>query len=579
MQVSDWLVVVLLVAIVVVLLDGVRRKLRDRRNRVVVKLERSIPAVDGDDDVVALAELPNGGARTLPRNDRPPPTLRNLKSTRKTLSDPPPRRDAVPVETPPVPVLMDTVEVEEERIEHTNVFADSAGPAEFRTEEYLEDSAESWEAGDEHYDDSYEDEDDDDEEDADMLAGQPGTRRPQGETDTRYYGGNDDDYEDDDLDDEEFDEDEEDDDEFEDDDDLLIPRRAEIDDDEDDEFADEDDFDGDEEDADEDDEEDELDEDDEDDDLDELGFPDDNFGSEEEVDLLADDYESEPVLLEGTYDKAASHFNRPRTQRIEPGFGGASFEESELDEDFSAAQLDASEAEQHAAAEAIKPVPLTRRPVPAPIPPKAEAAPSVPEQRPIFNTEEQVDLFRETHVVDARAAAPPTHRTPERPAAPKPAAASSVSAQEAPRAPGPQEVIIINVMARQGEMLAGYELLPVLRQQGLRLGEMSIFHRHTETNGNGPVIFSMANMVKPGTFELAGMEEFTTPGVSFFLQMPNEIGNMPAFELMLGAATAVRNALDGELKDEHRSTVTRQTVEHCRQRIRDFELKLLSKKY
>src|SRR5690606_2025155 len=123
----------------------------------------------GDDDVVALAELPNGGARTLPRNDRPPPTLRNLKSTRKTLSDPPPRRDAVPVETPPVPVLMNTVEVEEERIEHTNVFADSAGPAEFRTEEYLEDSAESWEAGDEHYDDSYEDEDDDDEEDADML--------------------------------------------------------------------------------------------------------------------------------------------------------------------------------------------------------------------------------------------------------------------------------------------------------------------------------------------------------------------------------------------------------------------------
>jgi len=34
----------------------------------------------------------------------------------------------------------------------------------------------------------------------------------------------------------------------------------------------------------------------------------------------------------------------------------------------------------------------------------------------------------------------------------------------------------------------------------------------------------------------------------------------------------VRN-LGGELRDEHRSVMTSQTIEHCRQRIREFERK------
>jgi cell division protein ZipA len=91
-------------------------------------------------------------------------------------------------------------------------------------------------------------------------------------------------------------------------------------------------------------------------------------------------------------------------------------------------------------------------------------------------------------------------------------------------------------------------------------------------------MFSMANIVKPGTFSLAMMEEFVTPGISFFLQLPNRHGNMHAFDQMLATANAVRQVLDGDLKDERRSVFTRQAIEHCRQRIRDFELLLLSRK-
>ena len=44
---------------------------------------------------------------------------------------------------------------------------------------------------------------------------------------------------------------------------------------------------------------------------------------------------------------------------------------------------------------------------------------------------------------------------------------------------------------------------------------------------------------------------------------------------MLEVAQQVRGALDGELKDDHRSIMTAQTIEHYRQRIRDFELRQL----
>lgn len=144
--------------------------------------------------------------------------------------------------------------------------------------------------------------------------------------------------------------------------------------------------------------------------------------------------------------------------------------------------------------------------------------------------------------------------------------------------PAYSEVLVINVMARPGTELAGDDLLPVLMGNGLKFGEMSIFHRHTDKIGgrkNGPVMFSVANALNPGTFDLNRISEFATLGVCFFMTLPNVVNNMMAFEQMLATARKVQVALDAELKDDNRSVMTAQTVEHYRQRIRDFELQEL----
>lgn len=139
----------------------------------------------------------------------------------------------------------------------------------------------------------------------------------------------------------------------------------------------------------------------------------------------------------------------------------------------------------------------------------------------------------------------------------------------------PEEVLIINIMAHKGEVFKGDDLLDIVLKCGLRYGSMDIFHRYSDNKGEGALLFSMANMVKPGTFDLDAMDEFTTPGVTLFMTLPINADSMQSFDLMADTAQAISQTLSGELKDEQRSVMTRQTLEHCRQRIRDFERKKL----
>jgi cell division protein ZipA len=134
------------------------------------------------------------------------------------------------------------------------------------------------------------------------------------------------------------------------------------------------------------------------------------------------------------------------------------------------------------------------------------------------------------------------------------------------------EVLIINVMSRTDREFAGVDVLQALLSCGMRFGDMNIFHRHVDDRGTGPVLFSIANAVNPGTFDLNKINDFSTRGLCFFLTLPNVINNMQAFNKMLDVAQKIRSMLDGEMKDDNRSVMTAQTVEHYRQRIRDFEL-------
>ena len=139
----------------------------------------------------------------------------------------------------------------------------------------------------------------------------------------------------------------------------------------------------------------------------------------------------------------------------------------------------------------------------------------------------------------------------------------------------PSEVIVLNVMAPDGSEFHGTDLMHVLITAGLKFGEMSIFHQRVNGDNKAPVVFSVANILNPGSFDLNTMDNFYTRGVSLFLALPTPMNNLQAFDQMLDVAQQICGSLDGELKDDHRSDMTLQTIEHYRQRINDFELRRL----
>ncbi|WP_339802597.1 cell division protein ZipA [uncultured Marinobacter sp.] len=141
-----------------------------------------------------------------------------------------------------------------------------------------------------------------------------------------------------------------------------------------------------------------------------------------------------------------------------------------------------------------------------------------------------------------------------------------------------EEVVVINVLAKEQGDYSGKALKSLFEACGLEYGDLDIYHRHETTETISPVQFSVANAVEPGTFKPAAMVTMSTPGISFFMSLPGPSNAMQAFDFMLETAQCVVKNLGGELKDERRSVMTAQTIEHCRQRIREYERKRHSRR-
>jgi cell division protein ZipA len=143
------------------------------------------------------------------------------------------------------------------------------------------------------------------------------------------------------------------------------------------------------------------------------------------------------------------------------------------------------------------------------------------------------------------------------------------------RQPDP-EVFMLNVVARSPAGFNGGDLLHILLACDLRFGDMSFFHRYEQEGGLGPIQFSVANMMQPGVFDIDNMSDVTTPGLVFFLTLPGPEDMMQAFDYMFETAQAVARNLEGDVLDESRSAMTKQVVEHSRQKIVDLERRMLA---
>lgn len=134
-----------------------------------------------------------------------------------------------------------------------------------------------------------------------------------------------------------------------------------------------------------------------------------------------------------------------------------------------------------------------------------------------------------------------------------------------------QEVLVLNVKAPDDNPIQGAALLPMLLTLGFKFGDQDIFHRHVNSNGKGPVLFSLANMFKPGVFDIDNLENFTTQGISLFMILPIEGDPHQVFNMMHNAARKIADEFSSQVLDGRRSALNKQSLQQYIEKIREFE--------
>jgi len=134
-----------------------------------------------------------------------------------------------------------------------------------------------------------------------------------------------------------------------------------------------------------------------------------------------------------------------------------------------------------------------------------------------------------------------------------------------------EKIVTLYIAARAGEKLRGPDIIVAAEKTGLSYGHMNVFHRLVEGHPERGPVFSVANIMKPGGFDMANIQSLETPAIAFFLTLPAPVPALDAWETMLPTAQRMAELLDGVVLDEQRNAIGRQRIAHLRDELRAYD--------
>ncbi len=134
-----------------------------------------------------------------------------------------------------------------------------------------------------------------------------------------------------------------------------------------------------------------------------------------------------------------------------------------------------------------------------------------------------------------------------------------------------EKIVTLYLAARAGAKLHGPDIVVAAEKAGLSYGHMGVFHRLIDNHPERGPVFSVANIMKPGSFDMANIQAMETPAIAFFLTLPAPTPALDAWETMLPTAQRMAELLDGVVLDESRNALGRQRIAHIRDELRAWD--------
>lgn len=139
-----------------------------------------------------------------------------------------------------------------------------------------------------------------------------------------------------------------------------------------------------------------------------------------------------------------------------------------------------------------------------------------------------------------------------------------------PEAEGEEKIVALSVMPLARPSLPGQALLEALTLEGLRLTEQGVFRRGLDTNEGTVALYTVANIVEPGTFSPETIEQTEVAGVLLIMHLPGPFDGLSTFEQMLNTARRIADRLNAQVLDGRRCDLTTQSIEHIREDLIEY---------
>ena len=133
------------------------------------------------------------------------------------------------------------------------------------------------------------------------------------------------------------------------------------------------------------------------------------------------------------------------------------------------------------------------------------------------------------------------------------------------------KIVSLFVAARAGQIFHGPDIVVAAEKAGLTFGHMNVFHRLIDRHPEQGPVFSVANIMKPGSFDMTAIQSLETPALAFFLTLPAPVNALEAWDMMLPTAQRIAELLDGVVLDEERNALGRQRIQHIRDELRAYD--------